>query len=177
MSAHLRFAPVLRYLVETPEGMYRSPNRAGLSTGREAWADPGLQFHLYRDAAEYARSVDRIVKLRVSAHREPVRKSNRPDLSHVPQSGRDAFAQGWCTKSNPHEPLSVMAMLWISDWWRANADSFADHIGVMLEPSRDFQAGWGARDVHYDGYQDDEVERGHVRAHWDRYIRTGDPNG
>ena len=39
---------------------------------------------------------------------------------------------GWDTKSCPHPARSVAAMMWLSDWWRANAECFADHIGRPL---------------------------------------------
>jgi hypothetical protein len=134
---HTRFAPVLRYLVETREGLYTHPSRAGLVSGREAWADHTIQFDVHADAMHWAtQSPGRtVVKLRVRAEREPVRHSNRPNLSHVPKSGRDAFASGWDTKACPHDPRSVAAMIWHSEWWRANAEAFADHIGTPIAPA------------------------------------------
>lgn len=94
----------------------------------------------------------------------------------VPASGRDAFQQAWDTSACPHDPQSVAAMLWLSDWWRANAEAFAGHIGEVIEPSRDFVNGWAARDAHYDGYADEAVENGHISHHWVIYLRTGNPN-
>lgn len=46
----------------------------------------------------------------------------------VPLEGDVAFSQGWTTKANPHSPDTPCHMMWISDWWRANAEAFRSHI-------------------------------------------------
>jgi hypothetical protein len=46
----------------------------------------------------------------------------------VPKEGDLAFRQGWLDTACPHPPLTVDAMRWRSDWWRANADAFEDHV-------------------------------------------------
>lgn len=129
MTRYHKYAPVLRYLVEK-DGMYVWPDgRQGYVAGQTAWADPALQFPLAADASAHARRVGgRIVKLRVYAVREPVRRDNRAVLDHVPRAGDVAFSQGWDTKTNPHPSDTSDAMRWISDWWRANADAFESHV-------------------------------------------------
>lgn len=52
----------------------------------------------------------------------------------APRNGRDAMMSGWDTRACPYESNTPEAMLWLSDWWRANAECFADHIGRPLAP-------------------------------------------
>lgn len=65
------------------------------------------------------------------------RRALRNKADGVPLSGKDAFLQGWdVDKSNPHPPVSTEALYWIADWWMENANSFADHCGVLARDRR-----------------------------------------
>lgn len=56
--------------------------------------------------------------------------------SQAPRAGDVAFSSGWDVSANPHDPATVDAMRWTSDWWRANADAFEDHVhGHEEDPS------------------------------------------
>lgn len=125
-----RFAPVLRYLVDVGGGLYVHPDVLGFTAGQEAWANPRLQFRNHGDAKAVAEDISgaSVVKLRIHAVREPIRRDNRANLDHVPRAGDIAMMQGWGTKANPHPADTVAAMRWLSDWWRANADAFEDHV-------------------------------------------------
>lgn len=48
--------------------------------------------------------------------------------SEAPRARDVAFSSGWDVSACPHEPRTVDAMRWISDWWRANADAFESHV-------------------------------------------------
>lgn len=128
--ARAKMAPVLRYLVETRDGFYTHPNVAGLHSGQEAWCDPRLWFQCHLDASEHARTLEsaNVIKMRIRAEREPIRRDNRASLNHVPVQGDIAMMQGWGTNACPHPLDSVARMRWFSDWWAANASAFESHI-------------------------------------------------
>lgn len=75
----------------------------------------------------------------------------------VPTSGRDAFRQAWTMSACPHDPASVAAMLWHSDWWRASAEALASHVGESvpdssleaLEPGQSVTLGCSWDGTHY----------------------------
>ena len=64
----------------------------------------------------------------VNQHRTSSRRARRSADSGVPTDGSEAFAQGWIDSACPHEPMTVAAKRWRSDWWAANADAFQAHI-------------------------------------------------
>ena len=131
-----RYAPVLVYLVEMyprGSGIYVHPKGHGYVSGQTAWSDPKLWVSIDK-ARELIKAHPgaQLVKLRVYAQREAIKRSNKPDLSDVPANGREAWEHGWGAEANPHKPdpgEPVLArMRWMADWHQANADGFADWL-------------------------------------------------